>query len=139
MLVYQTLSCWLNNDVIGVDILQEKVDLINAKRSPFVDSELSEFLSEQILNLSLSTDLASAVKEATYVIISTPTNYDEETNFFDTSSVEEVIKEIITAEPNACIVIRSTIPVGFVEDMRKKYDTSSIMFSPEFLREGSAL
>jgi len=128
-----------NNEVIGVDILQERVDTLNARKSSIIDAELSEYLAEKVLNLSASTDLQSSVQGADYVIVSTPTNYDEKTNFFDTSSVEEVIVQIIENEPNACIVVKSTIPVGFIDDVRGRLKTDAVIFSPEFLREGKAL
>lgn len=128
-----------NNEVIGVDVSQERVDALNARKSPIIDAELSEYLVEKDLNLSASTDLQSSVDEADYVIIATPTNYDEKTNFFDTSSVETVIAEVITKEPNTCIVVKSTIPVGFTDDVRERLKTDAVIFSPEFLREGKAL
>ena len=128
-----------HNEVIGVDTSRERVDLINAKKSPIIDKEISEYLSEQKLNLTASTDLAKSVLCADYVIISTPTNYDEKTNFFDTSSVEEVIKQVILYEPDTFIVVKSTIPVGFISELRKRLKTDALIFSPEFLREGSAL
>ena len=128
-----------HNEVIGVDIAQDRVDTLNARKSPIIDAELSEYLAERELNLSASTDLEFSVEGADYVIVSTPTNYDESTNFFDTSSVEAVINQVIDIEPNACIVVKSTIPVGFIEDVRERLDTSAVIFSPEFLREGKAL
>ena len=128
-----------HNEVIGVDISQDRVDALNARRSPIVDEELSQYLAEKDLNLSASTDLKSSVGGADYVIVSTPTNYDEQTNFFDTSSVEEVIAQVIESEPRACIVVKSTIPVGFIEDVRERLDTDAVIFSPEFLREGKEL
>ena len=128
-----------HNEIIGVDISQERVDALNARKSPIIDAELSEYLAEKDLNLSASTDLTASVEGADYVIVSTPTNYDEETNFFDTSSVEAVIAKVIEGEPNACIVVKSTIPVGFVEDLRERLKTDAVIFSPEFLREGKAL
>lgn len=127
------------NEVIGVDILQKRVDAINARQSPIIDAELSEYLAEKDLNLSASTKLRASVKGADYVIVSTPTNYDEKTNLFDTSSVEAVIAQVTESEPNACIVLKSTIPVGFVEDVRERLETDAVIFSPEFLREGKAL
>lgn len=127
------------NEVIGVDISQKRVDALNARKSPIIDAELSEYLTEKDLNLYASTDLIGSVQGADYVIASTPTNYDEKTNFFDTSSVEEVISKVIEHEPNACIVVKSTVPVGFVEDVRKRLTTDAVIFSPEFLREGKAL
>ena len=128
-----------HNEVIGVDISQERVDALNARRSPIIDAELSEYLAEKELNLSASTDLNVSVVGADYVIVSTPTNYDEKTNFFDTSSVEAVIARVIESEASACVVVKSTIPVGFIEDVRKRLSTNSVIFSPEFLREGKAL
>ena len=128
-----------HNEVIGVDISQERVDALNARKSPIIDAELSEYLAEKDLNLSASTDLTASLTGADYVIVSTPTNYDEKTNFFDTSSVEAVIAQVIESEPNACIVVKSTIPVGFIEDVRGRLNTDAVIFSPEFLREGKAL
>ena len=128
-----------HNEVIGVDIAQERVDALNARKSPIIDAELSKYLSEKDLNLSASIDLKASLNGADYVIISTPTNYDETTNFFDTSSVEAVIYQVIESEPKACIVVKSTIPVGFIQDVRERLKTNSVIFSPEFLREGKAL
>ena len=128
-----------HNEVIGVDISKDRVDALNERRSPIIDAELSQYLVEKDLNLTASTDLGASVRGADYVIVSTPTNYDEKTNFFDTSSVEAVIIQVIKSEPNACIVVKSTIPVGFIEDVRKRFKTNSVIFSPEFLREGKAL
>lgn len=128
-----------HNEVIGVDISQERVDALNARKSPIVDAELSGYLAEKDLNLSASTDLNVSVRGADYVIVSTPTNYDERTNFFDTSSVEAVIAQVIESEPNACIVVKSTIPVGFIENVSRRLNTDAVIFSPEFLREGKAL
>jgi UDPglucose 6-dehydrogenase len=128
-----------HNEVIGVDILQDRVDALNARVSPIVDAELSEYLAEKELNLSASTDLKASVNGAEYVIVSTPTNYDDKTNFFDTSSVEATISQVIESEPRTCIVVKSTIPVGFVDDVKKRFKTEAVIFSPEFLREGNAL
>ena len=128
-----------NNTVIGVDISQDRVDCINERRSPINDPELSEYLAKLELNLVASTDLHASVDGADYVIVSTPTNYDESTNFFDTSSVEAVIKQVIRSSPNACVVVKSTIPVGFVDEIRERLKTDNVIFSPEFLREGKAL
>ena len=128
-----------HNEVIGVDISQERVDKLNARQSPIVDAELSEFLVEKDLKLSASTDLEDSLTGADYVIVSTPTNYDEKTNFFDTSSVETVIAQVIANEPDACIVVKSTIPVGFIDEIRERLKTEAVIFSPEFLREGKAL
>ncbi len=128
-----------HNDVIGVDLLQDRVDALNARKSPIIDAELSEYLAEKALQLSASTNLKNSVVGADYVIVATPTNYDEQTNFFDTSSVEAVIQDVMHCAPNACIVVKSTIPVGFVDDVRKRFNTNAVIFSPEFLREGHAL
>ena len=128
-----------HNEVTGIDILQERVDFLNARMSPIIDAELSEYLSEKELNLKASTELNDSVVGADYVIVSTPTNYDEQTNFFDTSTVETVIKFVTKHEPNACIVVKSTIPVGFTDYVRERYANNNIIFSPEFLREGKAL
>lgn len=128
-----------NNTVFAVDIIQEKVDLINNKKSPIVDKEISEYLATKQLNLTATTDSVLAYKDADFVIVSTPTNYDAEKNYFDTSSVETVIKIVKDVNPNAIIVIKSTIPVGFTECIRKELDYKNILFSPEFLREGHAL
>lgn len=128
-----------DNEVIGVDISQDRVDALNARRSPIIDAELSQYLAEKDLKLSASTDLKSSIRGADHVIVATPTNYDEQTNFFDTSSVEAVILQVIESEPRACVVIKSTVPVGFVDKVRKRLKTDAVIFSPEFLREGRAL
>ena len=128
-----------HNEVVGVDISCDRVDALNARRSPIVDEELSEYLAEKEFKLSASIDLKGSLTNADYVIVSTPTNYDEKTNFFDTSSVEAVIAEVIAHETDACIVVKSTIPVGFTEDVKERFKTDSVIFSPEFLREGRAL
>ena len=127
-----------HNEVIGVDISQARVDAVSARKSPVIDAELSQYLVKKELNLSASTDLKASVLGADYVIVSTPTNYDEKTNFFDTSSVETVITQVIETEPEVCIVVKSTIPVGFVDDVRERLATDAVIFSPEFLREGRA-
>ena len=128
-----------HNEVIGVDISQERVNSLNARKSPIIDAELSDYLAEKDLNLSACTDLLASIQGADYVIVSTPTNYDEKTNFFDTSSVEAVIAQVIDSEPRACIVVKSTIPVGFIEGVKERLKTDAVIFSPEFLREGNAL
>ena len=128
-----------HNEVVGVDISQVRVDALNARKSPIIDSELSDYLANKDLNLFASTDLTASLYSADYVIVSTPTNYDEKTNCFDTSSVETVISQVIENEPNACIVVKSTIPVGFIEGVRERLKTDAVIFSPEFLREGKAL
>jgi UDPglucose 6-dehydrogenase len=127
------------NEVIGVDISPKRVDELNGRKSPIIDKELSEYLRAKELNLTASTDLKSSVVGADYVIVSTPTNYDEKTNFFDTSTVEAVISQVIVYEPDACIVVKSTIPVGFIDGLRQRFQTDAVIFSPEFLREGQAL
>ncbi len=128
-----------HNTVIGVDISLERVEMLNAHVSPIIDYELSQYLREKNLHLSASTDLEASVLGADYVIVSTPTNYDETTNFFDTSSVEAVIAKVINTEPRACVVVKSTIPVGFIDDIQKRFKTEAVFFCPEFLREGYAL
>ena len=128
-----------HNEVIGVDISQERVDALNAKTSMIIDPEISEYLSQKDLDISASTDLRASILDADYVIVATPTNFNEKTNFFDTSSVEAVISEVAIFAPLATIVVKSTIPVGFINDARKRYKTEALFFSPEFLREGRAL
>lgn len=127
------------NEVTAVDIIKEKVDMINSGISPIVDKEIEEYLKNKDLNLTATTDAESAYKNADFVIISTPTNYDPKLNFFDTSSVESVIELVTKVNPNAIMVIKSTVPVGYTEGVRQKYNCNKIMFSPEFLREGHAL
>ncbi|MDB4052643.1 nucleotide sugar dehydrogenase [Octadecabacter sp.] len=128
-----------HNEVIGFDISIERVDLLNARKSPIVDDDLTAYLAKEDLNLSASSDLRVSLIGADYVVVATPTNYDEKTSCFDTSSVEAVIAQVTRIEPSACIVVKSTIPVGFVDDMRNRFETNAIIFSPEFLREGKAL
>ena len=128
-----------HNQVIAVDIVQSKVDMINNHISPIVDAEVTDYLNHHSLNLIATTDGDSAYKDADYVIISTPTNYDPEKNFFDTTSVEAVIKQVMAVNPSAIMVIKSTVPVGFAVSVREKYHSNNILFSPEFLREGKAL
>ncbi|MCR4807667.1 MAG: nucleotide sugar dehydrogenase [Lachnospiraceae bacterium] len=129
----------VNHHVTAVDIIQEKVDLINSRRSPIVDPEIEDYLTHKDLDLTATLDAGQAYKKADFVIIATPTNYDPNKNFFDTSAVEAVIKLVIEYNPNAIMVIKSTIPVGFTESARKKYNTKNILFAPEFLRESRAL
>ena len=128
-----------HNEVTAVDIVPAKVELINNKKSPIVDKEIEEYLATKELRLTATTDSAEAYKDAELVIISTPTNYDERKNYFDTSSVESVIEQIIEVNPDAVMIVKSTVPVGFTESVREKYCCDNILFSPEFLREGRAL
>lgn len=128
-----------HNHVYAVDVIQSKVDLINSKKSPIVDKEIEEYLSTRKLDLTATTDSKLAYKDADYVIISTPTNYDTDKNFFDTSSVESVISQVEEINPDAVIVVKSTVPVGYNDKLINKFPKLNILFSPEFLREGHAL
>lgn len=128
-----------NNEVVAYDIIQEKVDMINNKKSPIVDKEIEEYLANKKLNLLATTDKEVAFSDAEIVIISTPTNYDTEKNFFDTSSVDSTIETVKEMNPNALMVVKSTIPVGYIKKAKEKFDTQNLIFSPEFLREGKAL
>lgn len=128
-----------HHEVYAVDIIEEKVKMINEGKSPLVDKEIEDYLANAKLNLTATTDAKMAYQDAEYVVISTPTNYDEKKNYFDTSSVEAVIELVQQVNPNAIMVIKSTIPVGYTEAICKKYNTEQILFSPEFLREGQAL
>lgn len=128
-----------HNEVTAIDIIPEKVNLINNHKSPIVDKEIEDFLANKSLNLKATLDAESAYKDADFVIIATPTNYDSEKNFFDTSAVEAVVKLVKKYNPNAIMVIKSTIPVGYTKHIRKEMDSDNIIFSPEFLREGHAL
>ena len=128
-----------HNEVIAVDIIPEKVDLINARKSPIVDAELEDFLANKKLDLTATIDGYVAYKDADYVIISTPTNYDTDKNYFDTKTVEAVIADVLAAHPDTVMVIKSTVPVGYTKEAKKKFQTGNIIFSPEFLREGKAL
>ncbi len=128
-----------HNNVVAVDIIQSKVDTINAKKSPIVDKEIEDFLKNKKLDLLATTNAESAYKDADFIIIATPTNYDPQKNYFDTSSINAVLDIIKKVNSNAVIVIKSTVPVGFTESIRKEYPQLKIMFVPEFLREGKAL
>ena len=128
-----------HNEVIAVDIIQEKVDLINKKKSPIVDKEIEEYLITKKLNLVATTDVYKAYQGADYVLIATPTDYDSEQNYFNTRSVEAVIANVLAINPDATMVIKSTVPVGYTEKVKVMFDTDNIIFSPEFLREGKAL
>ena len=128
-----------HNEVIALDIVPEKVDMINNKKSPIIDKEIEYFLATKKLNLTAIVDPKKALKNAELVIIATPTNYDPQLNYFDTSTVEGIIKKTLEFNPKALMIVKSTVPVGYTEEMRSKYKANNIIFSPEFLREGKAL
>lgn len=128
-----------HNEVYAVDIIPEKVEMINNRKSPLVDAEIEEYLANKDLNLTATTDAEAAYKDAEFVVISTPTNYDPQKNYFDTSSVESVIEKVMAINPEAIMVVKSTVPVGYTMSVREKYNCDNIIFSPEFLREGRAL
>ena len=127
------------NEVIALDIIPEKVDMINKRISPIKDEYIEKYFAEKELNLKATLDYKEAFKDAKFIVISTPTNYDDVLNHFDTSSVEDIIQKVKSMDIDATMVVKSTIPVGFIENMKKKYNIDNIMFSPEFLREGKAL
>ncbi len=128
-----------HNEVKAYDIIPEKVDMVNARKSPIVDKEIEEYFASRELNLKATTNQTEAFENAEFIIISTPTNYDPDRNYFDTSSVEQVIESVLEINPKAVMVVKSTIPVGYIKSVKEKYKIDNIMFSPEFLREGRAL
>lgn len=127
------------NEVLALDINQEKVDMINNKKSPIIDKEIEDYLKTKELDLTATTDMYKAFKDAEFVVISTPTNYDAEKNYFNTRTVEAVIANVLSINPDAVMIIKSTVPVGYTKRVREMFETDNIIFSPEFLREGKAL
>ena len=128
-----------HNQVMAVDIVQSKVDMINNHKSPIQDDYIEKYLAEKELNLTATLDAKAAYSDADFVVIAAPTNYDSKTQHFDTSAVEAVIKLVMEYNPNAIMIIKSTIPVGYTASVREKFDSKNIIFSPEFLRESKAL
>lgn len=128
-----------NHEVTAVDVIEEKVEMINRRESPIVDAELEDYLANRELDLKATTDALKAYREADYVIIATPTNYDPDQNYFNTRTVEAVVANVLSFNEDAVMIIKSTVPVGYTEELREKFDTDNIIFSPEFLREGKAL